>query len=179
MSKPMSSLQFRLMSISFIFRDFFVPRKNILKEVDLKTGFQVLDFGCGPGGYILPLTRFVGKAGKVYALDTSHQAIKSVKNLIIKNHLTNVETIHSDTKTGLADNSLDAVLLYDVLHDLNHPDNVLKELHRILKPRGILSLSDHHLDEGAIMSHLTEKGYFTLAGKGKRTYSFSRKRITP
>jgi ubiquinone/menaquinone biosynthesis C-methylase UbiE len=178
MSKPMSSLEFRLMSLSFKFRDFFLPRKNILKEVDLKTGFHVLDYGCGPGGYILPLTAIVGKAGKVYALDASHYAIKSVKNLIIKNHLTNVETIHSDTKTGLPDNSLDAVLLYDVLHHLNHTDNVLKELHRILKPRGILSLMDHHLDEQAITSHLTEKGYFALSVKGKRTYSFSRKRLS-
>jgi ubiquinone/menaquinone biosynthesis C-methylase UbiE len=176
MGKNMSSLQFRLMAFGFKFRDFFLPRKKILEELDLKPGFHVLDYGCGPGGYIVPLSGIVGKTGKVYALDASQYALKSIKNLVIKHHLTNVEAIHSDSRTGLPDNSLDVILLYDVLHDLNHPDNILKELHRVLKPHGTLSISDHHLDEEKIMALLTGKGYFILAGKKKRTYSFSRKR---
>jgi ubiquinone/menaquinone biosynthesis C-methylase UbiE len=176
MGKNMSGLEFYLMSLSFSFRDFFSPRKNILKEVGIKEGFHVLDFGCGPGGYLLPLTKLTGKSGKVFALDTSPLAIRSVKNIIIRNHLPNVEIIHSDCKTGLPDNSIDVALLYDVLHDLNHPDSVLKELHRVLKPHGILSVADHHLEEQEIVSGLTNKGYFTLAGKRPKTYSFSRSR---
>ena len=176
MAKPQSDLNFWLMSLSFSIRDFFSPRKNILKEVEIKEGFHVLDFGCGPGGYILPLAHLTGKSGKVFALDTSSMAIKSVKTVIIKNHLPNVETIHSDCKTGLPDNSIDVALLYDVFHGLNHPDNILKELHRVLKPHGILSVTDHHLEEREIVLNLTNKGHFTLAKKGQKTYSFSKTR---
>jgi len=153
-------------------RDFISPRKNVLKEVGIKPGFHVLDYGCGPGGYILPLTKLAGKSGKIYALDMHHLAVKSVKNMIIKNHLTNVETIHSDCKTGLPDNSLDAVLLYDIFHDLKHPHDVLKELHRVLKGHGILSVTDHHLPDSELVSGLTSTGFFKLSVKGTRTYSF-------
>jgi ubiquinone/menaquinone biosynthesis C-methylase UbiE len=147
MGKPQSNLNFTLMSLSFRFRDFFSPRKNILKEVGIRTGFYVLDYGCGPGGYIVPLTKLVGKSGKIYALDANQMAIKNVKKIIIKKHLSNIETIHSDCKTGLPDNNLDVILLYDTFHDLKHPNDVLKELHRVLKAHGLLSVTDHHLDE--------------------------------
>ena len=110
MGKPESGFNFQLLSWSFRIRDFLAPRKNILREVGIRPGFHVLDYGCGPGGYIIPLTKLVGKSGKIYALDSSHLAIKSVKNMIIKKHLNNVEIIHSDCKTGLSDSCLDIIL---------------------------------------------------------------------
>jgi hypothetical protein len=76
-----------------------------------------------------------------------------------------VETIHSDCKTGLPDNSLDAVLLYDAFHDLSDPDGVLK-------PDGILSFSDHHMKEDEVASRVTNKGLFKLSSRDKRTHSF-------
>jgi ubiquinone/menaquinone biosynthesis C-methylase UbiE len=172
MGKTQSNLNFRLMSLSFRFRDFFSPRKNILKEVGITAGSCVLDFGCGPGGYIAPLTNLVGKSGKIYALDTNHLAVKSVRDMMIKKHLTNIETIQSDCKTGLPDNSVDVILLYDTFHDLKHANDVLKELHRVLKGRGILSVNDHHLEENELVTNLTKSGFFKLSGKGKRTHSF-------
>lgn len=63
-------------------------------------------------------------------------------------------------------------MLYDVFHDLTDPDNVLEELHRVLKPDGILSFSDHHLEESKIISTMTRTKLFTLLRKGQRTYSF-------
>jgi ubiquinone/menaquinone biosynthesis C-methylase UbiE len=152
MAKPQSNFDFKLMSLTFKFRDIFSPRINILKEVGIKSGFHVLDYGCGPGGYIAPLAKMVGKSGKIYALDSNQLAIKNVKNMIIKKHLSNVETIHSDCKTGLPDNGLDVILLYDTFHDLKHPHDVLKELHRILKTHGILSVTDHHLKETELVT---------------------------
>jgi len=116
----------------------------------------------------------VGKSGKVYALDIHTLAIQKVKDVVSKYNLQNVETIRSDCKTGLPDNSIDVVLLYDTFHDLRHPNRVLKELRRVLKPKGILSFSDHHMKENEIVSKLTDKGLFRVSGKGKRTYSFSK-----
>jgi ubiquinone/menaquinone biosynthesis C-methylase UbiE len=98
---------------------------NILKEVGIKPGFQVLDYGCGPGSYIIPLAELVGESGKVYALDIHPLAIRKVQDIASKKRLANVETILSDCQTGLPDNSLDVVLLYDVFHHLSDPDGVL------------------------------------------------------
>lgn len=83
-----------------------------------------------------------------------------------------MKTICSDCKTGLPDNSVDVVLLYDTFHVLNDPKGVLKELYRVLKTNGFLSFSDHHMKENEILSRVTNGGLFKLSRKGKRTYSF-------
>lgn len=170
----MNTIDFKVMSFMFKIRDLLQPRINVLNEVGIEPGYHVLDFGCGPGSYIVPLADLVGKAGKIYALDMHPLAIRAVKSLADRKWLTNVETIHSDGATGLPDNSLDAVLLYDTLHDLQKPDEVLAELHRVLKPRGILSLSDHHLKGEEIVAKVTSGGLFALAHKGEKTHNFSR-----
>jgi len=172
MDKPVSKFHFKLMSFGYKFRDFFLPPKNILKEVGIKPEFHVLDYGCGPGGYIIAAARLVGKSGKIYALDIHPLAIQGVQSIALRKALTNVETICSDCKTGLPDNSVDVVLLYDTFHMLSDPNGVLEELHRVLKPNGILSLSDHHMKESEIVSKVTNRGLFRLSRKGKITYSF-------
>jgi len=171
----MSNFDFRFMSLGYKFRDFFLPRKNILEEVGIKPGFHVLDFGCGPGGYIVPLAELVGGSGKVYALDIHPLAIQKVQNIASKKQLTNVETILSDCQTALPDNTLDAVLLYDAFHHLSDPDMVLKELHRVLKPDGILSFGDHHMREKEIVAEAINDQLFRLLRKGQRTYTFLKK----
>ena len=175
MDKPMSNFLFQFMSCGYKFRDFFLPRMDILKEVGIKPGFHVLDYGCGPGSYIIPLAGLVGESGKVYALDIHPLAIQKVKDIALKKQLTNVETILSDCQTGLPNNILNVVLLYDAFHHLSDPDVVLKELHRVLKPDGILSFGDHHLKENEIVSGVTYGGLFRLSRKGQRAYTFLKK----
>ena len=172
MDKPMSNFDFQFMSVGYKFRDFFLPRLNILKEIEIKPGFHVLDFGCGPGSYIIPLVKLVGESGKIYALDIHPLAIQKVKDIASKKRLKNVKTIRSDCQTGLPDNSLDAVLLYDAFHHLSDPDIVLKEIHRVLKPDGILSFGDHHMKEKEIVAEAINNRLFRLLRKGQRTYTF-------
>jgi ubiquinone/menaquinone biosynthesis C-methylase UbiE len=175
MDRIESSFGFRVMALGYKFRDLRLPRINILREVGIKVGFHVLDYGCGPGSYIVPLAELVGESGKVYALDVHPLAIHMVRNIISKKKLANVETIISDCETGLSDNSLDLVLLYDIFHHLGDRNRILKELHRVLKPEGILSLSDHHMREDEILSGITNSGFFMLSRKGQRTYIFLKK----
>ena len=172
MDKPEPNLDFKLMSFCYKFRGFFLPRINILNEVGIRPGFHVLDYGCGPGSYIAPLAELVGKSGKIYALDIHPLAIQAVQGIASRKQLTNVETICSDCKTELPDNSVDVVLFYDTFHTLGDPDRVLEELRRVLRPNGILSFSDHHMKEDEIVSRLTNRGLFRLARKGSRTYTF-------
>ena len=175
MDKPKCSLDFKLMALQYKFRDFLSPRMNVLKEVGIKPGFQVLDYGCGPGSYVTPLAELVGKSGKIYALDIHPLAVQAVQRIASKKQLANTETILSDCKTGLPDNSVDVVLLYDTFHALSDPNRVLAELHRVLKPDGILSFSDHHMREHEIVSKVTNGGLFRLSRRSKRTCSFLKK----
>jgi len=162
----MSKVWFRLMAAEFRIRDTLRPRKIIIEEVGIKEGFKVLDYGCGPGGYVLTVSKLIGETGKLYALDVLPVAIDMVKNIVKKNSLKNVETILSDCDTRLPNNSVDVVLLYDTFHDLDDQNAVLKEIHRVLKPDGMLSFSDHHMKEADITSAITSQDLFRLRGKG-------------
>jgi ubiquinone/menaquinone biosynthesis C-methylase UbiE len=174
MVKPEPNFNYRFMALGYKFRDFLWPRMHVVKEAGIRPGFHVLDYGCGPGSYITPLADLVGKLGKIYALDIHPLAIQIVQGIAAREGLGNIETIHSDCATGLDNNVIDVVLLYDIYHDLSDSDAVLRELHRVLKPEGLLSFSDHHMKEDEILSGITETGLFRLSEKGKKTYSFLR-----
>jgi ubiquinone/menaquinone biosynthesis C-methylase UbiE len=121
---------------------------------------------------VLAASKLVGETGKVYALDVNPHAIKMVKDIVEKNVLKNVETILSDCTTGLPNESLDVVLLYDVFHDLADKQAVLSEIYRVLKQDGLLSFSDHHLKETDILTRVAEGKLFRLVKKSEYTYSF-------
>ena len=174
MDKPMSSVGFKFMNIAFRVRDLLGSRMDVLKEAGIKPGFCVLDYGCGPGSYIAPLAKLVGVSGKIYALDIHPLAIKEVQKKVSQKAIKNLKTIESDCNTGLPDNQVDVILLYDTFHDLSLPDDVLRELHRVLKPDGTMSFSDHHMNEKDILTRVTNTGLFKLLAKGKKTYSFSK-----
>jgi len=167
-------LHFKLMSFKFKIRDFFNPPKNVLKELDIKSGYYVLDFGCGPGSYSFSASRLVGNNGKIYALDINPRAINRIKKIALKRGLDNIVTILSDCKTNLSNNSIDTILLFDVYHKLDGKVQVLEEVYRVLKPEGILSVSDHHLAKEKILTEITKKGLFKLQKENKKIHSFSK-----
>jgi ubiquinone/menaquinone biosynthesis C-methylase UbiE len=173
MDRAMPGLAFRGMTLLFKIRDLLSPPGDTLAEVDILPGHRVLDYGCGPGAYVPDVSRQVGPSGRVYALDIHPLAVARVQALARRKRLANVETICSDCQTGLADDSLDVVLLYDIFHMLSEQEAVLSELRRVLKPGGTLSLLDPHMREEDILARVTESGAFTLVQRGITTYSFA------
>ena len=172
MDQAMPNWAFRGMTFFFRIRDAIEPRARVLQEVQLEPGFHVLDYGCGPGAYIPAIAERVTGRGRVYALDLHPLAVRRVQALARRRGLDQVRTIRSDCQTGLPDESVDVVLLYDILHMLSEPQAVLAELNRVLKPGGTLSVHDPHIGEKAVVSGVTEGGLFALAGKGERTVRF-------
>ena len=173
MATLMSNLAFSGMSLIFKVRDFISPRRQVLEEAGLRFGDRVLDYGCGPGAYIPGTTEMVGDSGKVYALDVHPLAIRRVQSIAKQRGLTNVVTINSDCRTGLPNECLDVVLLYDVFHMLEKPRTVLAELYRVLKAKGTVSFSDHHMRDKDIIAGMTDGGLFILVDKGEHTYTFA------
>ena len=172
--KLLRIMRFALLCAAFALRDALRPREVVLQDVPLREGMAVLDFGCGPGGYVQPLARRVGGAGTIYALDADPLAVRRVERLARRSGLENVHGLLSDGPTPLADGILDAVLIYDVFHMLPDPQSVLHEMHRLLRPAGFVSFSDHHMRKKKIVADMTAGGWFVLSGRGKYTYTFGR-----
>ena len=172
---PIGDLAFKSMKLSYKARDLLKPREIILSEVPIKPGDTVLDFGCGPGSYTFILSKIVGPKGKVVALDIHPLAIKHVENMVQRRGINNVVTVQSDCETGLEDSSVDVILLFDIFHMFNDPNRILRELARVLKPDGVLSFNDPHMNEKSAISGVTGPGLFALYGKGEHTFTFRKK----
>ena len=174
MAKMMSNLEFKLMeTLGIPIRDLFMPPDKMLGQVEIRQGMQILDFGCGPGTFSIKLAEKTGPSGLVYALDIHPLALKTVQKKARKRNLENIRTILSDGSTSLADASLDLVVLLDVFHEIPNQDDILKELHRVLKADAVMCFSDHHMKEEQIMGKVApDNGLFKLLKKGMKTYNF-------
>lgn len=123
-----------------------------LRQVGIRKGDDVLDFGCGLGNYTIPVARIVGEERRVYALDKGRRDLSELMRKAKSERLKNIERMGTsgELKIDLEDESVDVVLLYDILHYYYFPRvgdrrKLLREVYRILKPGALLSVYPTHL----------------------------------
>ncbi|MCK4308341.1 methyltransferase domain-containing protein, partial [candidate division WOR-3 bacterium] len=63
--------------------------KEFLRDIGIREGQTVLDFGCGSGYYTIPAAKIVGSNGKVYALDKDGEKLKEVAEMAASENLSN------------------------------------------------------------------------------------------
>ena len=126
--------------------------ERFLKRIGIKRGQRVLDFGCGRGNYTIPAARTVGEEGLVYALDKDKNALDELMQRAELIGLKNIQRIGTsgELEIGLDNESVDVVLLCDVLHYYYFPRaedrrKLLAEVYRISKSNALLSLCPTHL----------------------------------
>jgi len=137
---PMANFTFLMATILMRIRGLFRNKKAEVLLTGAKRGDVILDYGCGIGFNTIPAAEIVGEEGTVYALDIHPLAVKAVEKKIRKKGLKNVKTILSGLDTGLPDESVDVVLLYNVLPMVKNRPALIKELYRVLRPGGVLSV---------------------------------------
>lgn len=103
----MSNLSFRFMSFYFRIRDLFSSPIKILKQIGIRPGSYVLDYGCGSGSYTIPAAQLVGPTGKVYAADIHPLAIREVQKKASMRRHSNIHTILSNCNTQLPSASIE------------------------------------------------------------------------
>ena len=128
---------------------------KFLKDIGIKEGQTVLDFGCGEGHYAIPIAKVVGEQGKVYAVDKDEKVLGRLMERAKSKGLKNIEAKQSSSelKIGLKDGSMDVVLFYDVLHYIDNKRKIFEEIARILKSGALFSLypKHHKLDRHPLM----------------------------
>jgi len=161
-----------MMNLFFKIRDFFKDPRKKIEKIHLKRGDYVLEYGCGPGSFTVAIAERIGPKGKVYAADIHPLAPEKVIKKAEKNELENIETIITDCKTELEKNSIDKVILIDILHDLENYEENLKEFYRILKNDGKLWVDDHHFEGKQIKFRINKNGLFEYISKKDSLYEF-------
>ncbi len=134
---------------------------NVLQALGIQRDQIILDFGCGVGNYSIPAAKIVGTNGKVFALDKENEydpishLLSRVNFHVVQKIIQPIRT-HGELKIGLANETVDVIFLFDVLHLIIKNDmlqkldsfkKLLLEINRVIRESGKLFLTIHHLDE--------------------------------
>jgi len=146
--------------VSDFIRDPIRKPVQVLDFLGIERGMTVLDLYAAGGYYTFIFSKAIGPEGVVYAQNTvrGRQFVEDRQDItqgqaldkkIEQGKLSNVvQIIRPLTNLGLQPNSLDAVMVAQVLHDYYNPDperalNMLKQLKVYLKPGGVIGITDH------------------------------------
>lgn len=120
---------------------FFGPKK-ILEGARIKEGMKVLEVGCGTGFFTINASKMIGENGLLISMDISPLSVEMVTKKLEKANLKNVKVIKGNAlNTKLETSGLDEILIFGVIPAPMLPmDKLLSEMHRILKPNGIMAI---------------------------------------
>ncbi len=125
--------------------DFADPGKN-LKQFGLREGMTVADLGAGTGAYTFAAAALVGTSGRVHAVEVQKDLLTRVQKEIDERGLGNIDVHWGDVEskggTKLRDDSVDAIILSNILFQVEDGDGLIEEMKRILRPGGRVLVID-------------------------------------
>jgi ubiquinone/menaquinone biosynthesis C-methylase UbiE len=157
--------------------------RPVLDWVGIRPGERVLELGPGPGAFTVDAARRAGLEGQVIAVDIQPEMIAQVERRIREAGLTNVEThVASAYDLPIDDESVDRAFLITVLPEVPDQAQALAELRRVLRPGGLLSITEEFTAPGYPFAFETvqrvEAAGFGLERRfgnlGRYTLNFSR-----
>lgn len=153
----------------------FLAPGEVIHKLAITPGMRVAHLGCGSTGFFaVPIARIVGSEGRVYAVDilpaalsgtTAHTRLDKLEHI--------VEPIWANLEipgaTKIQENSLDRVLIINLLNHVTDIPTILNEASRLLKPGGIAAVIDWHRSLpafGPTHEHLVSPESITSAARG-------------
>jgi ubiquinone/menaquinone biosynthesis C-methylase UbiE len=119
----------------------------IAKRMQLQTGMIVVEIGPGSGTYTKAIAKKILPSGKVIAIDIQESVIRDLKKKLKNENIINIEPRIDDAHNlSIPRESVDRVVAIAVLPEIPNPIQALSEFKRILKPNGIISLSEIVID---------------------------------
>ena len=141
---------------------------KILKAAGLEESQKVREVGCGPGFFTIPAARIVGDEGHVYAVDVHPRAVARVKKKVEKMALENVTPMCINaSNTGLPGGSVDLAFLFGLRYIAGGLESVISELHRVVKPEGLLSFEKTRGSEGELIKEVEQGGFAYTGTRGR------------
>jgi ubiquinone/menaquinone biosynthesis C-methylase UbiE len=99
----------------------------------------ILDFGCGNGAQTC---EFIDSRCKIIAVDVTHAHLDTLAIYLRNQRRSTILPVHYDGRhLPVASGSIDLALCYDVLEHVQDESAALREIWRVLKPRGEIVLS--------------------------------------
>ncbi|MEO0815372.1 MAG: methyltransferase domain-containing protein, partial [Myxococcota bacterium] len=132
----------------------------------------VADIGAGTGYFSFKIAKQLPQ-GRVLAVDLQPEMLEKIRQRIRRTGLRNVTPVlGSALSPSLKDHSVDLALMVDAYHEFSHPFEMLRELHRAIRPGGRIVLVEyrgedpdvaikplHKMTEAQVKRELTRVGF--------------------
>jgi ubiquinone/menaquinone biosynthesis C-methylase UbiE len=125
-------------------------RAMVADDLQLQSGDQVLDVGCGPGRLAIVFAERVGATGSVNGIDPAAEMIKRASSRARKRGVPVSFQVAYAQDLPFADGTFDAVACTLTLHHVAEDDQLVavQEMYRVLKPSGRLLIAEFHQGPG-------------------------------
>jgi SAM-dependent methyltransferase len=134
--------------------------RALVDFVEEHAGREVLDLGCGLGGYAKALTE---RGFDVRGLDVAPEYVERARSIGVD------AEVYDGERLPLADGSLDTVILLEVLEHLEDPGRLLREARRVARRNVLVTTPNCTQDFGDVpveFSHMLDvdhRQFFTEA----------------
>ncbi len=135
------------------------PPDTVLKAIGIKPGMIIGEVGAGRGRYTVQIASRIGPSGQIYANDIRQDVLQSLEKRCERHGFTNVKTIlGSVTEPKLPEAALDMVIMVNVVHCLDKPVELLRNINSSLKPGGSIVIVEGNLDKNPSCSAWYARG---------------------
>jgi ubiquinone/menaquinone biosynthesis C-methylase UbiE len=118
------------------FRKIIQPPRRLINAARVRSGHHVLDIGCGPGYFTIPLAEKVGRSGSVTVNDVHDKMIRKLRRNVALSDQANVFFQSGELHELELKNEFDVVIMFWVIHEMTEPDANIREVMRLLTPGG-------------------------------------------
>lgn len=151
------------------------PPELVLAPMHIAPGMTVLELGPGPGTFTTAAAARTLPGGRVIAVDVQEDMLAQLRRKAERAGLTNIETYVADAYSlPVTDASVDVAFMVGVLAEIRDPLRALGEVRRVLRPGGLVAISEVFPDPDYPRPATTRRW---LAGAGFEAASLDGHRI--
>lgn len=127
----------------------FLNPDEVLNQLKLRDNMTAVDFGCGSGGWVIPLAKRLSN-GRVIAIDILEESLSALGSKVQLEKIFNIRTIRADIESEddlkLSDESCNLVLMTNLLFEVEDKKRVLEKAKRVLKSKGKILVVDWKME---------------------------------